>query len=35
VLIEKMGERVKTVPIMDSRTGLDIDTQEEYEKIEV
>ena len=34
-IIERMTDRVKTVPIMDSRAGLDIDTQEEYEKIEV
>ena len=34
-VIERMTDRVKPVPIMDSRAGLDIDTQEEYEKIEV
>ena len=34
-IIQRMTDRVKPVPIMDSRAGLDIDTQEEYEKIEV
>ena len=34
-IIERMTDRVKTVPIMDSRARLDIDTQEEYEKIKV